>query len=78
VKAITKLQRAIEMRDSWIVAEEAVQAGQSYSVDGKTVTKANLSEIRNAIKYWEGQISQSKRKSKGKGRVRITNVVPTD
>jgi len=66
------------MRDGWLEAEKAVMAGQSYSIDGKTVTKANLSDIRNSVKHWESQISLLRRKAKGKGRARLTNVVPMD
>lgn len=66
------------MLDSWLEAEKHVQAGQSYSIDGKTVTRANLSEIRNAIKYWEAKVTQLKRKSKGKGRTRVSQVIPMD
>lgn len=66
------------MLAGWLEAESHVQAGQSYSIDGKTVTKANLSEIRNSVKYWEGKVTQIKRKQKGKGRARISQVVPMD
>lgn len=66
------------MRDDWIKAEAQVMAGQSYSIDGKTVTKANLSEIRNSVKFWENKVSMLNRKLKGKGSIRIKNVVPMD
>ena len=66
------------MLDAWLEAELQITAGQSYSIDGKTVTKANLSEVRNSVKYWERQVTLLKRKKKGKGRVRVSNVVPMD
>jgi len=73
-----RLEQAKMMRDDWIKAEAQVMAGQSYSIDGKTVTKANLSEIRNSVKFWENKVSMLNRKLKGKGSIRIKNVVPMD
>ncbi len=64
------------MLDEWIEAERKVMLSQSYTVDGQTVTRANLSDIRNAIKHWEKQVSMIKRKQKGKGKARISHVIP--
>ena len=33
----------------YLEAEEAVLAGQSYTLEGRSLTRANLSEIREAI-----------------------------
>ena len=33
----------------YLEAEEAVLAGQSYTLEGRSLTRANLSEIRAAI-----------------------------
>ena len=33
----------------YLEAEEAVLAGQSYTLEGRSLTRANLSEIRTAI-----------------------------
>jgi len=66
------------MRDSWMNAEMAVQNGQSYSIGNRSLTKANLSDIREAIQYWDRQATKAQRKQKGRGSARIKFVVPMD
>ena len=39
----------------WMAADTAVASGQSYSIDNRTVTKAQALEIRNNIKFWDEQ-----------------------
>ncbi len=50
----------------WLAAEEAVAvAGQSYSIDTggtrRTLTRADLPEIRKSIDYWQKQVSRLSR-----------------
>ena len=44
--------------DEYMAAESAVLAGQSYSIGGRSVTKANLKEIRDGISYWTRQATR--------------------
>lgn len=46
----------VTMLNGWITAEQRVQAGQSYSVGGQTVTYADMATIREQITYWTQQI----------------------
>lgn len=39
-------------------AETAALQGQSYSIAGRALTRANLGEIRDGIKYWNDKISE--------------------
>lgn len=39
-------------------AEAKVLGGQSYTVGGRSLTRANLAEIRDGILYWQGQVDR--------------------
>ena len=43
---------------SYLAAETAVLSGQSYELNGRRVTRANLADIQAGIKIWN-QRSQS-------------------
>ncbi len=43
--------------DAWIAADLAVAKGQSYSMNGRSLTLANAQEIREQIHYWERRVS---------------------
>jgi hypothetical protein len=63
---------------AWLEAELAVTTNQSYTIGSRSLTRANLSEIREQIKFWENKVSQLENLEKRKGRNRITRVVPRD
>lgn len=52
---ITLIQAEARLTD-YLNAEAAVLAGQSYSIAGRQVTKADLREIREGIHYWEAKV----------------------
>jgi hypothetical protein len=39
--------------DAWEAADLAVAAGQSYSIAGRTLTRADAGEIRRMITHWQ-------------------------
>jgi len=39
-------------------AEEKVLTGQSYTLGGRSLTRANLDSIRAGITLWEGRVSR--------------------
>ena len=49
----TQVQTAL---DAWIAADLAVAKGQSYSMNGRSLTLANSKEIREQIQYWERRV----------------------
>jgi hypothetical protein len=49
-------QMARDMLAKYITASAAVSSGQSYSIDGRSLTRANLKDIQAAIDYWRGQV----------------------
>lgn len=66
--------------EAWLEAELTVTSGQSYTLTstngGRTLTRANLTEIRNSIEYWEKKLKEAE--AKGKSRSRIYRGVPRD
>jgi len=49
-----------------------VAAGQSYSISGRSLNRANLGEIRESIKFWEALVQ---RLSRGGG-IRVRGITP--
>ena len=43
--------------DAWIAADLAVAKGQSYSMNGRSLTMSNAKEIREQIQYWERRLA---------------------
>lgn len=64
--------------NEWLEAELAVCTGQSYTIGSRVLTRANLTEIRNAITYWQGWLSKLENTAKSGGRNRIIRIVPRD
>jgi len=54
---ITLIQ-AQEQLDAYLAASIAVSKGQSYSIDGRALTRANAAEIRNCIEFWDRQVQR--------------------
>ncbi len=51
------LTQAQTSLDAWIAADLAVAKGQSYTMNGRSLTLANAKEIREQIQYWERRVS---------------------
>lgn len=61
---MTAKQKARYMINEYMQAEIAVLgSAQSYSMSGKTLTRANLADIRAGRKYWENQLAILNNKS---------------
>jgi hypothetical protein len=54
----------------WLAADTAVASGQSYSINGRSLTRADASEIRENIDYWEGKVTRLSSSTGGGIRVR--------
>lgn len=72
------LKTAQKHLDAWLEAEMTVTTGQSYTIGSRTLTRANLTEIRNAIDYWNGKVNQLENVQQTGGRNRVRRVVPRD
>lgn len=64
---------ARQMLYLWLDAERAVTTGQSYSIAGRSLTRVNLAEIRDSIKYWEARLAKLESGRKG---MRVVRAVP--
>lgn len=51
------LQIAKDALTAWIKADLSVARGQSYSMNGRTLTLANIREIREQVHYWERRVA---------------------
>ena len=72
--AIT-LEVAKKHLEMWLEAESEVAINQSYTIGGKSFTRANLAEIRKQIEYWSNKVENLAKK---KGRNRVYRIVPRD
>lgn len=71
------LQEANEMLKLWIDAEKAVTSGQSYSIAGRSLTRVNMKEIREAQQYWQGEVYKLQHNLSVRG-ARVLRVIPRD
>ncbi len=76
---VTALERYKKRLEQYYEAEEAILSGaQSYKVGSRSLTRANLNEIADMIKYLENRVTSEQSASNGKGRNKVTGVVPRD
>ena len=54
----------------YLAAEEAVLAGQSVQMDGRTWSGANLAQIQAGIELWDARVKNLSQASAGRGRAR--------
>lgn len=59
------MSTATEMVALYITAEKAVLNGQSYTINGRSLTRANLKEIREGREYWQGIANSESASSQG-------------
>lgn len=76
---VTALERYKKRLEQYYEAEEAILSGaQSYKLGSRSLTRANLNEIADMIKYLENRVAAEQSTSNGKGRNKVTGVVPRD
>lgn len=70
---ITK-ELAEEMFGEYFAASKAVSKGQQYTIDGRSLTRANLTEINKQLQYWRGQVMRFC--SSGHGGIQVRSAIP--
>lgn len=66
-----------ERLNKYLDAEEKVLNGQSYSIGGRTLTRANLKEISDGITLWASRLKQAELdEATGKSGIRMMRVIP--
>lgn len=68
------LERAKKHLEAWYAADLAVSTGQSYRIGTRSLTRANIDEIRKQIIYWEREVARLE----GKGSRKVFRAVPRD
>lgn len=57
---VEQCQRHLDM---WLVAEEKVAMGQSYTIGKRTLTRVNATEIAKNIELWADRLERAKGKT---------------
>ena len=73
--AVTECRERLQI---WLDAEAAIASGQSYSIDNRSLTRANLAQVRDQIKFWRSELNKAEAVNSGRSRRRITRIVPRD
>jgi hypothetical protein len=64
--------------ETWLVAEQSVATGQSYQIGTRSLTRANLKEIREEMEYWGAKLAEAENEEKAGGRNRLYHFCPRD
>lgn len=65
LRKIFTVERCMQHLEQWLLAEEKVSKGQSYTIGNRTLTRANLTEIQNAIELWSKRLQDAESNSSG-------------
>lgn len=71
-----RLERLRKTLNSYYECEEAILVNQSYSIGSRSLTRANLSEVRAAIKDIENEIAAIERR--GNNKRKVARIIPRD
>lgn len=70
------LEQAKQHLASWLEADAACATGQSYKIGTRSLTRADVSEIAERIRFWKREVD--KLSSGRRCGVRVMRVVPRD
>ena len=62
----------------WLEAEAEIATSQSYTIGSRSLTRANLKEVREQIKYWQSKVAELENIAARRGRNRVYRAVPRD
>lgn len=62
------LAQAQTQLDAYLAAEIAVLSGQKYEIGGRSLTRANLSDIQAGIQRWNAKVEELSAKAAGRRR----------
>lgn len=63
------LDQAEAKLSEYLTAETAVTSGQAYSIGDRSLTRANLKDIRDGISFWEAKVQKLSRSGRGVMRI---------
>lgn len=73
--ALKEAQRHLKI---WLKAEMEIATSQSYTIGTRTLTRANLKEVRDQIKFWQSKVAELESAAANKGRNRVYRAIPRD
>lgn len=73
-----RLEKTKKRLDAYYEAELAVLAGQEYKIGTRSLTRANLEEIKTAIDNLEKKVDQLTALIEGKGRRKAYRITARD
>lgn len=74
-----RLNRLKNRYELYLKCEEEILAGaQSYSIGKRNITRADLNEISETIKYLEKEIATEEAKLNKKGKNAVIGIIPRD
>jgi len=68
---ITQAQAEAKLQ-TWLDAEDRVASGQAYTIGTRSLTRADLGDIRETITYWDSMVRRLSR-----GGIRVGGITPT-
>jgi hypothetical protein len=75
----TRLETLRVRLQQYLGCEVAILTGaQEYWIGSRRLTRADLSEISDMIKYLEKEVANEEAKESGRGRNRVIGVIPRD
>lgn len=66
------LAQATAQVTAWEAASTAVAGGQSYSINGRTLTRTNAAEIRDMLNYWVKMETRLQRSANSEPRTSVS------
>ena len=64
--------------NTWMAAEEAIATGQAYQIGTRSLTRADLKQVREEMEYWAGKLAEAEAEEKSGGRNRLHRFVARD
>ena len=64
------LEHAQAKLDAYLAAESKILLGQSVTIDGETLTRANLDLVQRGIATWDQRVKALSTGASGRGRMR--------
>lgn len=63
---------------TWLEAEDAIATGQRYQIDDRSLTRADLYDVRKEIEFWAARLAECENEERYGGRIRAFRFVPRD
>lgn len=72
------LKEAQQHLKMWLKTEKEIATSQSYTIGTRSLTRANLKEVRDQIKFWQSKVTELEKAESRKGRNRAYRCIPRD